>query len=491
MGKRELGGMAALLAALGWVYAPVVCCYGFSDDYALLDYVYRMPWWFAKCLPTHGRPLNAFLLPALYRFAGTVCGLARLRILNVAFLALSAICLLICLSRAGWAPMEAGAVALTMCVMPAFVAQATWGCMAVAVISFAPAVIAGWVAAEPLGGCSAGRILRLVFAAAVLVGMFMIYQPSGAAFWLGWAIRVFSGERRQAAMRPFLLAGGIFFGAAAVYYAWFRSGLWPFRIGEALRSPGEIVRHARLSLHVASRLVEFACWPLLDSLALFVLQRTRHVRVWVALAVLLGIGAGLLKLWHRDGRRAWQATLVAAALPLLAYLPSFASSQVMLGFRKQAVLSATIVFLLAWSAREWLGARSRRAVLLALAGAAAVAARDNLVRGVVRPQVVELELIRAHVVPALREGIRHFVVRQPALADSILGYTRHEFGQPSTADAWVPEPMVRLVAREESVPDLSALCVNVLGSGEPWGEVPPGACLLDVGALLRQARANH
>jgi len=157
---------AALLLAL--TYNSVLRYeYGMWDDYTLLMAARHEQTIQFRLLSGNGRPLQDLLSTVLFRWAGDVAGLAWIRGLSLVGLALFCVLLYRGLRQVGWWRLEAGAIALGICTLPAFGVHVGWATMFHGIFG----AVAGWLAGAIMGRAPTRGWREVVLAAAGLLAL--------------------------------------------------------------------------------------------------------------------------------------------------------------------------------------------------------------------------------------------------------------------------------------------------------------------------------
>ncbi|MDX6414203.1 MAG: hypothetical protein QOH23_1613 [Gaiellaceae bacterium] len=136
-----------------------------------------------------------------------------------------------------------------------------------------------------------------------------------------------------------------------------------------------------------------------------------------------------------------------------------------------AILAGTALWTTGDSGRRtWAAAMGALALTAFVLGGVMIAAR-NVTTLVVKPQSVELQLVRSELSGAGSPGAHRIVFVKPSYADGAAPLVRYdEFGPPSTYFPWVPSPAVRLVLRErlpKAHPDLAILASDQAPASKP------------------------
>jgi len=418
---------AALLLAL--TYNSVLRYeYGMWDDYTLLMAARHEQTIQFRLLSGNGRPLQDLLSTVLFRWAGDVAGLAWIRGLSLVGLALFCVLLYRGLRQVGWWRLEAGAIALGICTLPAFGVHVGWATMFHGIFG----AVAGWLAGAIMGRAPTRGWREVVLAAAGLLVALMFYQPAASFYWLAVAVALFPPGRVVGdALNRALRAGGVFVATLAGYFVLIRLARrwW-------LTDPIYVFTDAR------SRLTDDPLgkldWFLREPLLLGASVDGPGVRQWLAGAVLALVAMGMLAYLLRSAH--WRALPVWLGLPLAAMASNLLVAENATFYRVLAPLSAVLGLLLVWSLYRLVQPRSHRlrrgfALLLALLALASGYTTHRDVREhIALLQSREWAMVRAVLAEHYDADDRVLVLARPVfrhtLADQLPGL---EYGMLSTS----------------------------------------------------------
>jgi hypothetical protein len=446
-----VGWLATLLLA---AYAStLVMDFGFMDDYWLLDATRTGG--FADPFLGAGRPVGFLLERVGFGLAGDVGGLRWLRAVSLAGLIAAALLLFLTLRLYGMPRLPGAFVATAIAVLPPMEIAVAWAGLFTAPVALILGAVASVLAqrAALAGGRGAWRP-GLGATLALLVAM-LIYQPGAMAFVLVLALGLLlqlPGPRTT--LRLCLASAGVLAAAGALAFGVLRIGLAAVDVAPARSS---------LTSDVAGKLDWFLTEAAVNAFDPFQLPG----RPAVALAVLLTVAVGLLLHAVTIPRRRLAALAVVPVLVPVAYLPNLVTSESWAAYRSLVTLMPLAMLLVLVAARGYLGALQRlrptstaaRTVAgralggLCVAGAilVALAASRNLT-GFCAQQAYEWQRIDRSVQIALAGGASRIVIVPPLLFEGPRGrdVDYDEFGLPSTAQPWVPEPMLRLILRRRA-----------------------------------------
>ena len=470
--------VAACLLLL--VHAPLSgACYGFVDDYVLVDASRPLPdWSMLAWIARDGRPLYGLLLNIVMAPLGDVCDLRFVRLLCVLLEAGIATQIFALAHRHGWPAATAAAMALLVAALPGFAVAAAWATLVGPLAAIALGLAAAWFAL-PAAGERAGTG-RLAAAACLLAAALSIYQPGAMAFFPGIAVALARRPLQAATLRDQVLPAAIVFVAVVAAYALFYLALpllmpWP-----GLGGPRS--SRAVLALDLWGKLVWFLGVPLRQALNLFNLDPLPKFGLLVLVLVALGT---LLR--QRHPGRAALALAAQAGLVALAYLPNLAVAESWPALRTSlpmamtvAVLAAAAVVAIAERIPGRPGAALGAVLLAAAAGYGFAVSGPAIDRTLVRLQQAEWRIVSDGVRAAGR-GQPINLIHAVELPQCAPWRQFDELGLPSTLRPWAAEAMVRhawrLVHGEAPPPRF-----HFSGPGAP--PPPAGAATIDMAGGL-------
>lgn len=433
-------------------YAPVLSPgYAVSDDFYHLARTMRASDWYPTLLATtnlQGRPLDGLLLATVLPFMKTVSDFAYLRFVALLGVAGVALCSYFLLVRFGWHRAHAAFLSVIFISIPAFQVLVSWSIASLYIFPAIGSYFAVWFGLKGLNE-EFKRPTRIAYAGAGVISLFLalsLYQPTSMFFWLFVAITIFNDASftRKTARRAILML--VIFGAAAVL------NLAYFECAKAIIGTASLLpQRSHLVTDLGNKLQWFLSEPLKEALNLNRLQPSSKMAGTVAL--LLGVG---LMLFFRGNflMRAAQL-LMAVSLIVLSYLPNLAIAENFGTYRTQAGLEVLILFYCALAARGALRTLSGKgdgiiygATLSGLAALSIMVAHYHVLNFFVIPQTLELGLMKQQVYGEFGIAMeKHPLIlkREETLAP----FVRYdEFGLPSLAQSWVPEPVTFLLLRE-------------------------------------------
>lgn len=420
---REYALFGLLLGALALAaYGNVLNhCYGLRDDYIYLWMVrFGFERWF-DLISAMGRPLYQWLSEVLFAYADSLCRLAAVRGLTLASAVLFGLHLHGVARHAGWAPLEAFALAALGITTPAVGLYIGWAITFPFILAMSLGMAAGGLALH-------GRLIgQQCLAVGLLYGALTIYQHSAMAYGLAVALAVFTpGRIDTLPWRRLLRAGGLFGLTLLFYY-----GVYRWQLAQLMAADPEVMKIGAVRTQwvddIAAKLMFLGqSLMLAASLGQFV------SRPWLAISVLMLALIGLLTALKR--RPGWQGIVLWCGLPLAVYLPSVVVAENQLKVRLIAVLGVLSVLYVAWALTVLLPRRIVAGLLLVVAGYSTVAAHIHVDRDIVQLHVAE----GAAVTAALRrrytaDAERIAIVRPPARNLVTGGSPLIEYGTPTAA----------------------------------------------------------
>lgn len=503
--RSYLSGSGAILlviaATIFGIFLPVLIVpYAFSDDYPVLsmaDGLGSSPWLGKSVLDAqavNGRPFAGLLDSFLFSAAGTIDNLRFVRL--VAVLGIVALALLLhwALVRSGIRRTPAALIVVLVCSLPAFQVYSSWTVLAVAPYA---ALLGGGASLLAVSATDAPRKLvadRMVGAIGMLLAALLIYQPPAMFFWVFLAVALVGAVREPGrALRLVRTHLGVAAVALLLAYAVVKLGV--HAVGTTAPNAG---RNA-LTHDLIGKARWFFHWPLYRSLNLFDLTPSP----WLASLVATIAAGGVLLLLRRRAARPLLYAGIAAVLIPLSFLPNLVVAENSPTYRTEVSISSLIALYVCLGAigiwlnvRDWLRRRVSDHALVAaerLALATSVAfvatsaflAAKNVTTLFVEPQSTELRIVRGQVA-ALPTGVERVAFVQPGYYQGMTQLViSDEFGVPSSAQPWTPEPFVLLILREEGrlAPDTPHPIVDVLPSDTTT--FPKNEPVVDVRGLER------
>ncbi len=478
--------LLASAAILFAVHPPLtVGCYGFVDDYVLLDPGRPFPDWpFLNWVSRDGRPLYGLLLNLLLEPLRDVCDLGFLRLANVALVAVIATQHFSLARRHDWPLPVAAALGLFVVALPGFALATAWATLVGPLVAISLALAAAGFAI-PVGNARP-TVGRLAAAACLLAAALALYQPGAMAFLVGVAIALVRRPVSVATLRDGLLPAALVFVAVVAAYALVYLAL-PMAI-----PGGPISTRASLILDPWRKLVWFAGVPLRQAINLFNLQPVPRF----GFAVMGLVAAGTL-LRHRHVGLGVLALGAQAALVVLAFLPNLVVAESWPAFRSSLPMAMTIAVLAVAAVQAIVERLAGRlavplATLFIAAGAAygLAATKEAVDGGLVRLQQEEWRIVTAAMRderrPEAGPGGERTIVLIPAyeVPECARWQRFDEFGLPSTARPWAARAMLRHAWREVHGAAPPPRFVVAGANATP----PEGATIVDMPAAL-SARA--
>lgn len=461
--QRLLAAVVAL-AVSAMLLPAVLTDYAAADDAAQLWMAVSgepVPQFGDSLIAHHasgGRPILGIATRILLALAGGIEGLWAVRALAIVGTVILALVLWSQLERARLHPVAAAAIAVLICSVPGFQLYTIWAVLGIAPVAAVLSGLASVLVARGVTTAGGWRAWESGGAAGLLLAALWIYQPAAMFFWVFLAIAVVGARDDPARARRLGIAHGAV--AVATLGAAFISVKAMVRIVGA-DTPG--AERGQISFDLLGRLRWFTEEPLYQALNLFDVTPTQ----WEA-ALVAGVAVSGILLWLvTHGRQPWLYAGLAIALVPLSYLPNLVLTETWPPLRTQTALSGLFVLYASlgvaglWvfanervrpglnrsEARVWAAAPWAVALLAVLAGV--WSGRGHVTQLGTEPLHTELQLLRAEVRSLPPDVPRVTFV----LTDWYGGLTDvvvyDEFGLPFSARPWAPEPMVRLILREQ------------------------------------------
>lgn len=348
----------------------------------------------------------------------------------------------------GMTALEAGGMALTVCLVPGCAILAAW--VICSLFSFALLLSAAGarlalpvILDESVGASRRALVVRLVGLVGCVAAALAIYQPPAMLFWALLAAGLIVAARRGARISLFRLALVVFSGLAAVgvYVLIAKSLIWASGVSANERAAAE-----------SNYIAKFR-WFLEEPLttALNVWRLDTQPRLAARFGICIAAGFPLAFLARLMRRQSWMTVLrseaglvalVCLAAPLC-FLPNLLVESRWFAYRMLIPLTALVCLLLFESARNLAALLPRQpagwvsgAVAAAFALFNAWVAGDTLLNIVARPQRAEMNYVRRHLAESGAPPSRVLVI--PSSWDyspaSIARFD--EFGIPSSATEW-------------------------------------------------------
>ncbi|MCC7276007.1 MAG: glucosyltransferase domain-containing protein [Alphaproteobacteria bacterium] len=469
--------LAAAAAVLFALHRPLAGgCYGFVDDYVLVEGGRVFPDWpLWAWVARDGRPLYGLILNLALQPVGGVCDLALVRLLNLGLEAAIAAQLYALAARSGWPRGAAAAAAAMLVALPGFAVATAWATLIGPLVAIVLALAAASLATTAAGGRPG--LLRLAAAACLLALALAIYQPGAMAFVPGVAIALVRRPATRETLRDGLLPAALVLVAVVAAYAVFFL-LLPHLVPEVGPS-----RRTALTRDPWAKLLWFIGVPLRQAQNLFNLQPVP--RFGYAVAGLIVLGAFL-----RQGsvRPTMAALAVQGGAVALAFLPNLVVAESWPSFRASLPMAMTIAVLVAAAlvaVGERIGGRwgaGMAGLLVAMPavwGLLAMSAAAD--RGIVRLQREEWAQLVGAVRPLPAAGGRLVALLPAGSVPACARWQRFdEFGLPSTARPWAAAAMLRhawIETHGDAVPPRFHVVA-------PGGMPPPAATVIDMASLL-------
>lgn len=468
-------------------YAPVIKhAYAFMDDYTMLAVRERAAergWHYDRdnaAMLAAGRPVYMVLINSALLQTHTLQGLRWLRGAGVVGIILLAWLCWGALQHAHWGRIPSLLVVLFLVTMPPWQVYAAWATTSLfpfaGVLTGVAALLSrcAWEAPPfPRRSWLAGGAVVFLYVALT------VYQPAAMFFWVFVAIAVFQPRFTVLDMIRGLVWFGLIAGVAlALSFVTYRVGvLWH----------GDVLPVGRTTLVVNpwEKIQWFLREPLVDALNFLFLTPSRTL----AYAVVTFLLTGLLFYFRGGVWERIQKVILAVGLVPLSYLPNLLVAENWSSYRTQSALTSLMVlycFFALWGYCRRPPRVLATAVFVSILGILAFSsttqATRNLKAGFVKPQRREWDFLRAQLLRLDLARVTKLYVIAARYTDSIAPIHRYdEFGHPSTASMWVPEPAVYFALRDID-PRLTRIPVEVVPA-ENAGTIPAGEGVIDMREL--------
>jgi hypothetical protein len=444
----------AIFFALAFLcYAPVLTPgYAFSDDFYHLAMFTRMQNCYHElmvCSCLQGRPMLGVVLGLAMGQMHRIADFAYMRLFGIFAASAVALCAYFLMRANGWRRVPAASLSLACIAVPGFQIFTAWSVTSTFILPMLGAFFAVDIAKD-LGTLSTARA-RSNFAIATIAQFLAIciYQPTAMFFWFFASICLFNFEAWTKEKTRRLINFFLVFGFASATELIF------FELAKHfLGTTGLLPQRSHLTSDLLGKAQWFVTNPLVDVLNLNRLNSSPKI----ALVVSLLLSVGML-LFFRGGVRArlLQFSLAICFL-MLCYLPNLAIAENFATYRTQVAMEALIFFYCGLSFTGIVQTCIRNgSVTICSAGLIAfcllnlLAAHFHVQTFFVTPQTLELNLVKAQLSGEFGPGLQKkplFLTREESFAP----FSRYdEFGLPSMAQTWVPEPACFVLSREQGL----------------------------------------
>ena len=279
-----------------------------------------------------GRPINAIILNIGFAAAGSIEGLAHLRliaIIGISFLGF----FLYKFSRAQSIDFATSLlIAIGVVLLPSFHVYASWAQHFTTPFAGVLALLSAYIL---MPGCrirDRSRVLAVIFSATVLVISLLIYQPLAMLFWTGVFISLvatFDFENKWNLSR--LLDVFISFSIAMIVaFIVFKAGQFQY--------PSDSSRYG-LVTDIYEKLTWFISEPLANSISLYAVPRSSTVgRLILAIFLIIFLFLGVL----RGIKFAAKLALMVVFSLMLSYIPNLATAENWGSYRSIGALAASL-----------------------------------------------------------------------------------------------------------------------------------------------------
>jgi len=358
-----------------------------------------------------------------------------------------AVCTYALMRTNGWKRVPAASLSLACIAVPGFQVFAAWSVTSTFILPMLAAFLAVNITRD-LGTISSvkSRFHFLLAAVAQFLGI-CIYQPTAMFFWFFASITLFNFEtwtkEKTRRLFNFLMVFGVASVAELVFFECAK---------RYLGTLGLLPGRSHLNSDLIGKVHWFLTDPLVDVLNLNRLNASPRIAVIVSIA----LSVGLLLFFRGSVRARLFQFVLAVGFVLLCYLPNLAIAENFATYRTQVAMAALIFFYCGLAITGFaetffrtISATVYSATLTGFCLLNLLVAHFHVQNFFVTPQILELNLLKAQLHgqfgPELQKKPQ-FLTRQ----DTFAPFIRYdEFGLPSMAQTWVPEPACFLITREE------------------------------------------
>lgn len=432
-----------------------------SNDFGILDdyyFLYNSVTERPDTLPLligAGRPLNALLLDWGFSLAGSIEGLALLRLFTLLGIWIFGFGFYL-FSRLQHLDFSSSLlIAAGIVLLPSFHVYASWAQHFTTPYAGALSLLSASILLSPQSCSKSLRALPVLCSAFILLAALLIYQPLAMVFWSGVLISFFpridsSKGPNTTRLLEVLLAFSLAMAAALV----------AFKYGQHLY-PGDSSRYG-LAVDIYGKILWFFTEPLTNALSLhFVPKCTLAQTLVVVIAT-----SGLLILRISRGTPIALGAFIIASLSVIAsYAPNLATAENWASYRSIGALATTILVLLILSSRQILlyiyekykphpafhiSKKPLHVLATLMLFLLAILTQTSINKGFILPNVTETNNLASFLrsVPSTPDKEYSFAVKTSSWRDSdakVLLYD--EFGMHSSTREYYSLAMVKLVLR--------------------------------------------
>ncbi len=442
---------AAFFLLIGIVYFPVVTSeYGFYDDYYYLNVADSdlSGADLFKIGARQGRPLTGVAFAVSMGLVDNVSELNYLRLIGVVFTAIFGVSFFLMLTRFGWSVGLSLLLALLVALLPAFQVYVSWSVCFILPAGALLGLFSGYCWTRHWHSCGEaernGSRSRLIVASISVALAMAIYQPAAMMVWCFPAVYLLFGQNTTVRNEiRFVIGTGVFVACAMVF------GFLLLKLGVSIFGAHGDARGGLVS-DVFAKVGWFINEPLRDVIVPWQLGH----QLWLSLACLAFVSVGFYGLsdwkWLSSCRKlGWLLVLL-----VLAYLPNLLSAENWTSFRTQIAIGSIMSIAIIGGLEGWRrivkGSRFWPICCGFCLLVVVLSAQQNIMRGFVLPQSTEWAWLKSQV----REIVSDNQVDLIYVVGSDWRYSiaervyYDEFGLPSSAQPWMPVPMLRLAIKE-------------------------------------------
>lgn len=453
-------GSLCLIALCFVTYWPVFTNqYGYNDDYPHYDAIingHTTDW--RQLIVGQGRPVSGAINWVIFRELESLNQLSYPRFLSVCFLALFSILLFRMVRQHGVSVMASFMIACLVVTSPPFAVYASWAILVSSSLAASLSLLGGRCLQLALQKKSLYWRLFYLFGGGALIFLSLCtYQSVAFLALIPMVLKAFKRNRDNELMLPdFFSAVGILLIVVFVYRGCHLAALY---LQEAT-SP----QSARANF-IVNPLEKVVYFVRIIGVGLMGWGRFGELIIKVVVTSFFGLSliAGMFAV---SGKRFWAWLAVVVVTLTISLLPVLVTAESDLQYRTQSALQALLILLAGIGLEAFMKScvpnrcMLFRVIAILLIAASVAAARSQVYRFIVAPNVRELAAFRREAEKLKRPTDKYvFFSPQPAWLDREV---RSEFGVIASPAWWNTRSMIRLVI-DERFPESAALL-----SSPPW-----------------------